>query len=330
MPESRFLQAFTGTNKTVPVWFMRQAGRYLPEYRTIKAKYSLEKMFQTPELAAQITCLPIDILNVDAAILFADILTLPSAMGADVRFDNTGPKIKIRNFSKLHDFDDLPHIAQTIALVNRQLPQDVPLIGFAGGPFTVLTYLIEGGGSGDFSKTFQMAYSQPKFFSQLLKLLTKNTIAYLRLQKEAGIKAFQIFDTWAGILGNSEYKNWVLPYLQDIFKAVNLPSIYFCRNSSHLISILNDCNADFLSVDQTVTIGKTLAQQTPKGIQGNFFNGLLYAKNSVVEKAVLKILNNAQAHQRFIFNLNHGVFPDVSVEKLKLIVKIVHQFKWKK
>ncbi len=332
MPESLLLQAFKGTNTTVPVWFMRQAGRYLPEYRALKAKYSLEQMFGTPELAAQITCLPTDILGVDAAILFADILTLPSAMGAKITFTNdNGPQIKSsKNLSELHDFDDLSSIVKTIKLVNKQLPGHIPLIGFTGGPFTVLTYLIEGGGALNFTKTFKFAYSEPQRFHQLLDLLTNNTIAYLKLQKDAGIKVFQIFDTWAGILTPKDYQEWVLPYLQRIFKKIDLPSIYFLRNSAHLISLTSQCGSDFLSVDHTIPIGDVLLiQKTKQGIQGNLFNGLLYSEDVVLKQEVSNLLKAAQTHQRFIFNLNHGVFPDVSVEKLKLIVKTVHQFQWK-
>ena len=330
MSQSIFLQAFQGTNKTVPVWFMRQAGRYLPEYRALKAKYSLEQMFRTPELAAQITCLPIPILGVDAAILFADILTLPSAMGANVRFNNDGPQINIPDLKELHDLDDLSYVSKTIQLVKKELPQNIPLIGFAGGPFTVLTYLVEGGGSSNFTKTFQLAYTNPKLFHQLLERLTKNTINYLKLQKDAGIQTFQVFDTWAGILKPEDFRVWALPYIQQIFKSVDLPSIYFTRNSAHLVSLLKDCGSDFISVDHTVTLDDSSLQKIEKGIQGNLFNGLLYSEDKILREEVLKLLNAARSHERFIFNLNHGVFPDVAVEKLKLIVETVHQFKWKK
>ena len=328
MPESLFLQAFKGTNKTVPVWFMRQAGRYLPEYRAIKAQYSLEEMFRTPELAAHITCLPVDILSVDAAILFADILTLPSAMGVDITFSNEGPQIKTpKDLTQLHDFDDLTHVSKTIQLVNQQLPQNIPLIGFAGGPFTVLTYLIEGGGSANFAKTFELIYSQPQNFHRLLDRLTKNTIVYLNLQKKAGIKVFQIFDTWTGILRTEDYRNWVLPHLQQIFKEVDLPSIYFCRNSSSLLSLINECGSNFISVDHTVDLANLTTQ---KGIQGNLFNGLLYADWEILKKEVQDVLIGARHYKKYIFNFSHGVFPDTDLEKLKKITDYVHQFKWKK
>ncbi|MEK7375687.1 MAG: uroporphyrinogen decarboxylase family protein, partial [Candidatus Margulisiibacteriota bacterium] len=226
-----FLQAFDGTNQRVPVWFMRQAGRYLPEYQKIKEKYTLNEMFRTPDLAAEITCQPIDILGVDAAIIFADILTLPAQMGFDISFGNRGPWITNRvtkpsDADAVHDFEDLSYVGNIIKLVSGRLPKTVPLIGFAGSPFTVLTYLIEGGVSPNFNKTFSYMNRHEVSFRALMAVLTKNTIEYLNLQKKAGIKAFQLFDSWAGILPAADYARYVLPYVQEIFLAVDLPSIY--------------------------------------------------------------------------------------------------------
>ncbi len=330
------LQAFEGKNKTIPVWFMRQAGRYLPEYRAFKEKYSLDQMFHTPEVAAKITCLPIDILGVDAAILFADILTLPSKMGFHIRFDNKeGPVIEnpikdVDDIKRMHNFSDLSFVKETIQNVNHDLPAHVPLIGFAGSPFTVLTYLIEGGSSVSYAKTFQFVSYHPAAFHQAMKILTKNTIDYLNLQKKAGIKAFQIFDTWAGILRPTDYAHFILPYIQDIFATVDLPSIYYVKNSNHLLPLMDKSKADFLSVDHTVVLGhhRTLAH-TKKGVQGNLFNGLLYANKKTLTKEVHDVLQGARKHKRYIFNLSHGVFPDTNVNQLKTIVDLVHRFKWK-
>jgi uroporphyrinogen decarboxylase len=327
------LQAFEGTNKRVPVWFMRQAGRYLPEYRAIKEKYSIEEMFRTPELAAEITCQPVDILGVDAAILFADILTLPAQMGFDISFDNQkGPRIRSRTDQLLdardvHDFDDLSCVAEAVRLVNGRLPASVPLIGFAGSPFTVLTYLVEGGSSVNFAKTFHFIQQHQASFHRLMDILTRNTVHYLNLQKEAGIKAFQLFDSWAGILRAADFAHWVLPYAQRIFEQVDLPSIYFVRNTNHLLPLMDRSRADFLSVDHTVVLGHhTTIDRTKKGIQGNLFNGLLYADYPVIEKEINDVLAGAQKHDRYIFNLSHGVFPDTDPDKLKFIVEKVHAF----
>lgn len=329
------MQALNGTNQRVPVWFMRQAGRYLPEYQKIKEKHTLGEMFRTPELAAEITCLPVAILGVDAAILFADILTLPAAMGFEISFDNKGPRIQNRivqprDIQSIHDFDDLDHICETVKLINERLPEHIPLIGFAGSPLTVLTYLIEGGSSTNFSRTLRFMQEYKDSFHRIMTLLTENTVNYLNVQKDAGIKAFQLFDSWAGILSPADFAHFALPYVQDIFKRVDLPSIYFVRPSNHLLPLMDRSNADFLSVDHTVVLGHhTVIERTKKGIQGNLFNGLLYAEYPVLEKEVNDVLIGGQKHDRYIFNLSHGVFPDVEVDKLKFIVEKVHAFDWK-
>lgn len=325
------LQAFEGTNKTVPVWFMRQAGRYLPEYRQIKERYSLNEMFRTPELAAQITCQPVGILGVDAAILFADILTLPQGMGFDITFDNQkGPVIdRSIDFKQLRDFDNLDYVAQTIRLVLQQLPANIPLIGFAGGPFTVATYLIEGGSSINFTRTLRFIQTQEQTFHLLMERLTANTIRYLNLQIEAGVSVYQLFDSWAGILRPVDYAKLVLPYVQRIFSAVKHPSIYFLKNTQHLLPLMAQCGADFLSVDHTVVLGhERVIDNTEKGIQGNLFNGLLYADNERLRREVTDVLIGGRKHGRYIFNLSHGIFPDVEPDKLKRVVEQVHAFPW--
>lgn len=334
MAEALFLQAFQGTNPRVPVWFMRQAGRYLPEYQALKKKHSLQKMFDTPELAAEITCLPVSILGVDAAILFADILTLPAQMGFDICFDDRhGPVIGgtiatgLHHRADIHDADDFSGVTKTIRLVNERLDAKVPLIGFAGSPFTVLTYLVEGGSSVNFSRTLRFINEHPVHFEAWMELLTQNTIRYLNAQKEAGVAAFQLFDSWAGILRPADFARWVLPFARRIFGEVDLPSIYFLRNCAHLLALMDQSGADFLSVDHTVVLGHhTIIEKTKKGIQGNLFNGLLYADDATLEKETRDVLVGGVKHGRYIFNLSHGVFPDVKVDTLKRIVEQVHAF----
>lgn len=337
MNESLFLQAFKGVNPQIPVWFMRQAGRYLPEYQAIKKKHSLQKMFDTPELAAEITCLPVGILGIDAAILFADILTLPARMGFDIRFDDRhGPVIGgtiaggLHHREDIHDAEDFSGLVKTIRLVNERLNARVPLIGFAGSPFTVLTYLLEGRSSVNFSRTFRFINEHPVHFQAWMELLTQNTVRYLTAQKEAGIKAFQLFDSWAGILRPSDFARWVLPFARRIFEEVDLPSIYFARNCAHLLALMDQSEADFLSVDHTVVLGHhTVIEKTKKGVQGNLFNGLLYADEATLEREVRDVLVGGCKHDRYIFNLSHGVFPDVDPDKLKFIVEQVHAFEKK-
>ena len=334
MDESLLLQAFKGVNTRVPVWFMRQAGRYLPEYQALKKKHSLQKMFDTPELAAEITCLPVGILGVDAAILFADILTLPAQMGFNIRFDDRhGPVIEdtiatdLHHRDDIHDADDFSGLTKTIRLVNERLNGRVPLIGFAGSPFTVLTYLVEGGSSVNFTRAFRFINEHPVHFQAWMALLTQNTVRYLTAQKEAGIKAFQLFDSWAGILRPADFARWVLPFARRIFAEVDLPSIYFVRNCAHLLALMDQSEADFLSVDHTVVLGHhSIIEKTKKGVQGNLFNGLLYADDATLEKEVRDVLVGGVKHGRYIFNLSHGVLPDVEVDKLKRIVEQVHNF----
>ncbi len=328
------LQTFKGTNQRIPVWFMRQAGRFLPQYRNIREKHSLDEMFQNPEIAAEVTCQPVDILKVDAAILFADILTLPAALGFNINFSKTsGPVVdnligSESDLKQLHDFAGLDYLEKTIRLTNQKLPKQIPLIGFAGSPFTVLTYLVDSSNSLNLTKTFALMAYDPATFHKLMEFLTQNTIRYLNFQKAAGIKAFQIFDTWAGALRPADYAHFVLPYVQKIFKEVDLPSIYYVKNCRHLLKLMDKTDADFLSVCHTVVLGHSkVLEKSTKGIQGNLFNGLLYADKEILEKEIRDVLLGAQHYKRYIFNLSHGIFPDTDVEKVKQVVEWVHEFK---
>ncbi len=322
--QSDILLAFQGKNKHVPVWFMRQAGRYLPQYQSLKANRPLSELFRDPEIAGAITLQPLEMLGVDAAILFADILTMPSGMGFRIDFVNgKGPVINnpiynAGDLDRLGKFSGLEHVSRTIQLINAVLPSSIPLIGFAGSPYTVATYLC--------SKHTHMMYESPQVFHQLMGLLTDNTIAYLKQQKEAGIKLFQLFDTWAGSLRREDYEIFVLPYVQKIFKAVKLPSIYYLKNCAHLMDLMEKSGAEFLSVCETVNIKDI---KTKKGIQGNLLNSLLYADDKTIIEETKILLKAAKAnHRKYIFNLSHGVMPDVNPLKLKLIVEEVHKFKW--
>ena len=323
--QNQFLLAFKGTNTRVPVWFMRQAGRYLPQYQGLKANCPLRELFRNPELAGAITLQPLEILGVDAAILFADIMTMPSGMGFDIDFiDGRGPVIKnpvhhgsdLRRLGKL---SGLEYVSRTIQLINAVLPESISLIGFAGSPYTVLTYLCP--------KHQHMMFEDPKSFHQMMELLTANTIAYLKQQKAAGIKALQLFDTWAGSLRHGEYEEFVLPYVQKIFKSVELPSIYFLKNCAHLFDLMDKSGADMLSVCETVDLAQL---KTSQGIQGNLLNTMFYAPEKVLLAEVKRLLTAAKKHHRkYVFNLNHGVLPDTDPLKLKAVVEAVHAFKWK-
>ncbi|OGX06141.1 MAG: uroporphyrinogen decarboxylase [Omnitrophica WOR_2 bacterium GWA2_47_8] len=335
MAQSEFLKAFQGKNTKVPVWFMRQAGRSLPQYQALREHYSLAEMFSNADLVAKVTCLPVEVLEVDAAILFADILTLPKHMGFEINFDkNHGPVIlnqikHVNDVKTIRDFEGVEYLGKAIRAINEQLPGSVPLIGFAGAPFTVLTYLLEGGSSATFAKTLNFLYTQTQTYAKLMEKLTKNTISYLNYQKRAGIKVFQLFDTWAGQLSADVYGQYVLPYVQKIFKAVDLPSIYYVKNCSHVLALMDKTDADFLSVCHTVNLSENgVLAKTKKGVQGNLFTGLLYSDAKTLKQETNALLKSAKKYKRYIFNLSHGVNPDVQVEKLRTVVEAVHAFTW--
>jgi uroporphyrinogen decarboxylase len=337
MKESLIMQALEGTNERIPVWLMRQAGRFLPEYQAIRRDHPLEEMFLTPEIAAHVTCLPIDILGVDAAILFADILTLPSFMGMAIRFDpKQGPIVdnpitQPGDLQRLHAFEDIPHIRHTIGLVKDKLPAHIPLIGFAGAPFTVLCYLLKDGLAGQFKKVLWLAEQHPQAYRQLMEMLTSETIRYFQLQKKAGIQIFQLFDTWGGILRERDYREWVLPYVQHIFTQVDVPSIYYLKNTHHLLVAALDCPADVLSVCSTVDIATDpRLENIVQGIQGNFSQALFYADYPRIEAELQILLAGAERFKTYIFNLSHGVFPDIEVDKVKFVVEKVHAFPWRR
>ncbi|MDP2654234.1 MAG: uroporphyrinogen decarboxylase [Candidatus Omnitrophota bacterium] len=328
------LQAFQGTNTEIPVWFMRQAGRYLPSYQAIRKNHTLEEMFADPQTASEVTCLPVRELDVDAAILFADILTLPSLMGFRIRFSKEiGPVIanpiaRPSDVARMQTAEKFSGIQEAITLTLKKLPASIPLIGFAGAPFTVLCYLIEGGSSISFRKTLAFAHQHPKEFHRALSALTDNTICYLKAQQEAGIAVFQLFDSWGGILRDKEYRQWVLPYVQRIFKTLRLPSIYYLKNCHHLIPEMVRSGAGMLSVCETVDLAKCPALlKSGKGVQGNLCNTLLYADDRTLAKEVRLLLKAASGYKKYIFNLSHGVFPDVKVDKLRLVIREIRKFR---
>ncbi len=333
---SSFLQSFEGNNTSVPIWLMRQAGRYLPEYRALKKKYSFLKMLKTPEIAAEITCQPLQRFPLDAAILFQDILTLPLAMGFKIDFvSGTGPVVRnpLRDgdaIKKMHKFDDLSHVTKTIQLIRNQIPK-TPLVGFAGSPFTTLVYLIEGGPTKNFSRVFRWMVESPKSFHQVSDLLAHETIRYLNLQKDAGIHVFQLFDTWGGVVSPQLYSEFVLPYVQKIFKAVKLPSIYFLKNSAPFLSRIKQCGADFLSLCHSVDIGSdAILRKIKLGVQGNLWNVALFSDEKTLGHEIDTLLQKAKRYPRYIFNLSHGLLPDTPLERVAFLVNRVHAFPWNK
>lgn len=331
----KLLKALRCENKgRPPVWLMRQAGRYMPEYRAIRQKSSFLDMVHHPEIAAEVTMLPVDILGVDAAILFSDILTIPEALGVGLHFDDGVGPIIDRPLSTAADVDNLPDInidetlgfvGQAIRLLRPQLK--VPLMGFCGGPFTLASYMIEGRSSRDLRKTKQWMLKDPKSFHKLLTKLADMTVDYLKLQIDAGAQALQIFDSWAHVLGHGHFIEFSLSYLQRILQRLGdrtVPVILFCRGSSVFAPLLAEIGPDAISLDWNADIYSVRKSLSPRiALQGNLDPDVLYAPQEVVRKEVRQLLKRMDGDPGYVFNLGHGILPDIPLDNVKVLVETV-------
>ncbi len=339
---SPFLQACNRQlPATRPVWLMRQAGRILKPYRDLKEKTgSILKLFKDPELAAEITLMPVAMLEVDAAILFADILTPVEPMGCKIEFV-PGPvfahpvrtRADIEALRAISTEADIPFVLETIHLVRAALPDSVPLIGFGGAPFTLATYMVEGGGAKNFTMFRQMLYADPAGAHLLLDKLTRVVIDYLRAQVQAGAQAIQLFDTWIGALSRDAFEQLVLPYLQRVFAALKdmqVPRIYYANDASHILSLLPRTGADLFGIDWRLNIGdafQAFDNQIP--LQGNLDPCVLCAPPEIIVRETRQILR--QTHDLpHIFNLGHGVLPETPIDHVRLLVDTVHEYAAKK
>jgi uroporphyrinogen decarboxylase len=321
----------------VPVWYMRQAGRYDPEYRKIKERFSLLEICAQPELAAEVTMMPVRKLGVDAAILYSDIMNPVASLG--VRFDivkNVGPVIEhpIRSeqdIDRLRPIDvegDLPHILETIRILDRELT--VPLITFAGAPFTIASYLIEGRPSRNYLRTKEMMYNRPDLWHRLMDKLGDMAVAYLKAQIRAGAKAVQLFDSWVGALAPHDFERYVLPVVSRIFQALSdvpVPKIYFPGVSSgELLPLLSEIKADVIGLDWRVSIREGRRRIGYKfAVQGNLDPLVLTAPIDVMRQYALETLKQGLEQPGYIFNLGHGLFPEASLEKLKSLTEYVQE-----
>lgn len=322
----------------LPVWYMRQAGRYDPEYRKIKEKYSLLEICEQPELAAEVTMLPVRKLGVDAAILYSDIMNPVASLGVD--FDivkNIGPVIHtpirteqdVEELCPINVERDLPHILQTIRILHKEL--QVPLITFAGAPFTIASYLIEGKPSKNYIRTKQMMYNEPKVWHALMHKLGDMAITYLKSHVEAGANAVQLFDSWVGALSPTDFQMYVQPTIVRIFKEltdVNVPKIYFPGVSSgELLPYLIDLQADVIGLDWRIPISEARRRVGDRfAIQGNLDPYVLTGPMKVIEQQAKAIIDQGIEKPGFIFNLGHGLFPEASLDKLKDLTDFVHEY----
>jgi uroporphyrinogen decarboxylase len=319
----------------IPVWLMRQAGRILPEYREIRSKLSgFKELVETPELAAEVTIQPVDILGVDAAIIFSDILVIPEAMGLTYEMaENTGPYFKkvIRSSAdidqlKIADASDLHYTLEAIQIVKKQLGGKVPVIGFAGAPWTILSYMIEGKGSKTFSKAKKFLYTENISAHTLLEKITSSTINYLQAQIRAGADIVQIFDSWAGVLSPSQYKEFSLKYISAICDAITeVPVIIFAKGAHFIINDFGKINCSVIGLDWTMDIESARKEIKGKTIQGNMDPCLLYADEKTIQAQTINMLVKSGG-EKYIANLGHGLYPDTEKEKVKLFVDTVKAY----
>jgi len=322
-----------------PVWFMRQAGRYLPEYRARRAKHSLLEICAQPDLAAEVTLQPLRALGVDAAILFADILLPLVPMGIDLEFAaGEGPVIHnpirsaedVAALRPVEPRESLSTVLTTIRFVRQELNGRTPLIGFAGAPFTLASYLIEGGASRNYLKTKQLMYDDPQTWHTLLHKLAGLVANYLAAQIEAGAQAVQLFDSWAGCLSPDDYGEYVLPHSQAIFQALAplvVPAIHFGTGTAALLPLLKEAGGDVIGLDWRTPLDWGWDALGPEvAVQGNLDPVALFAPRPELKRRVRAILDQAGGRPGHIFNLGHGILPETPVENVKAVVEMVHEF----
>lgn len=319
-----------------PVWMMRQAGRYLPEYRAIRAKADFLTMCKTPELAAEVTVQPVDILGVDAAIIFSDILVVSEAMGMHLEMiESQGPKlhnpIRTRKDVEALKIPDpeksLRFVMQALEAAKRTLGSRVPLIGFSGSPWTLAAYMIEGSGGKEWKYTKQMMLNQPELMKELLEKIAESVRLYLEAQLAAGADAVQIFDTWGGILAPDHYKRFSLEFMHRIVSKLHRngqPVIVFSKGANHSLKEIAGIGADVVGVDWTIDMAEARDQVGENvALQGNLDPSSLYAAPDVIRREVKSILKKFGKGSGHVFNLGHGIFPDVPVEHAKAFVQAV-------
>ena len=335
-----FLRALRGekTPRT-PVWMMRQAGRYLPEYIRLREKYGFFERVQTPELAAAITLQPVDLIGVDAAILFSDILVVPQSMGLEVQLiENRGPVLPepVRGWEDLKRIrvpevrESLAYVFDAIRLTKQGLDNRAPLIGFAGAPWTILCYMVQGRGSKTFDEAKAFCYQEPELARQILQLITDTTLAYLKGQAEAGADVLQIFDSWGGLLGKDDFEALSLPYIRQLAEGLKArcPLIVFAKGAWHSLGALADTGAMGLGLDWCIEpeMARRFSGDSV-ALQGNFDPAKLLSPIPSIEKEVAKMLRGF-GRDRYIANLGHGILPNTPVAHAKAFVETVKNFQW--
>ena len=331
-----FLKACRGEKTDyTPVWLMRQAGRYLPQYMAVRKKVTFLELCKTPELAAEVTIQPIDYLNADAAILFSDILTPVEPMGLKLDFV-PGPVFEnpVRTEADIDALripvmeEDVPYVLERIRILRREFEGRVPLIGFGGAPFTLACYMVEGKGSKDFAQIKRLMYGAPKLYAKLMDKITEMDRQYLNAQIAAGAQTIQIFDTWGGIVSPLDYEKFILPYTKKLIDGLDrsVPIIHFVKGAGTMLDTVAKAGSDVMGLDWHVNLGKARDIIGPDiAVQGNLDPTVLYAPKEHIEREVKRILDENAGRPGHIFNLGHGILPTVDPEHAKFMVECVHK-----
>jgi uroporphyrinogen decarboxylase len=332
-----FLANLRGEYTTrVPVWMMRQAGRYMREYREIRARHSFEEICKTPQLAAEVTAQPIEAFGPDAAIIFSDILFIVEPLGFNLAYE-PGPVItpllshpnQITQFEIYDPKERLAFVGEAIIEAKKRLGDDLPMIGFCGGPFTVFCFLCGAKGAREYDKAYKFMANYPDLTIDILEMLTELSLQYLRMQIEAGADYIQIFDTLAGELSEEEFNIWAMPYLVKIaegLKAFQTPSGLYIKNSNHLLDSIRRIRVDCVSLDWKTKLDRAVNKLVPKSLQGNLNPYLLLGRSEIILQTAEKILRTMESYPGYIFNLGHGVVPDTPVENVRALIQFVQSF----
>lgn len=322
---------------TTPIWIMRQAGRYLPEYMAVRSKVTFIELCKSPELAAEVTLTAQRVLGVDAAILFADLLPMLEPMGIDLEYaKGEGPVIHnpvqsasdVDRIRELEDVSSLNFVFDAVKLIRRDLPPDIPLLGFAGAPFTLASYAIEGGGSKNYVLTKSLMYKDSGAWRTLMQRLTRSLLLYINAQIDAGCQAVQLFDSWAGCLSPHDYRTYVLPYTKEVIAGIRegVPVINFLTGNPALLPLLREAGGQIIGLDWRVDLAegwKTVGYDV--GVQGNLDPTSLMCDLPTLKARAKLVMDAAAVRPGHIFNLGHGVFPEVPPENVKALVEMVHE-----
>jgi len=334
---SRFLRACRGESvDATPIWLMRQAGRYMPEYQAVRAGHTFLELCKNPELSAKVTLDAQRILGVDAAILFADLLPILETLGLKLEYlEGEGPRLSppvrsaadVNRLTELDPKTSMPFVYDAIGLIRRELPRDIPLIGFAGAPFTLAAYAIEGESSRNFIHTKTLMYNDRGAWHALMGMLARVVSKYLHAQIDAGVQAVQLFDSWVGTLAPEDYREFVLPHSYAVLQSVKgrVPVIHFGVGTSTLLQFMAAAGGDVMGLDWHTPIALTREKFQFKAIQGNLDPIALFANREVLKRKAMQVLDDAGDTPGHIFNLGHGILPKTPVDNVKFLVDFVHE-----